>query len=134
MKHLNVSTRVLSSVVNDVNKNKFDFNHPFQRKAGQWNDLMMSNLIDSAIRLYPILPILVEEYDDGRFGVIDGKQRLTVITSFFNGEFALHRSSLPIKIDNVTYEIAGKRFCLKKSNIKKSEERKNQRKKTKFLG
>lgn len=133
MKHLNVSTRVLSSVVNDVNKNKFDFNHPFQRKAGQWNDLMMSNLIDSAIRLYPILPILVEEYDDGRFGVIDGKQRLTVITSFFNGEFALHRSSLPIKIDNVTYEIAGKRFCLKKSNIKKSEERKTRGRKPSFL-
>lgn len=133
MKHLNVSTRVLSSVVSDVNKNKFDFDHPFQRKAGQWNNLMMSNLIDSAIRLYPIYPILVEEYDDGRLGVIDGKQRLTVIASFFNGEFALHKSSLPVEIDNVTYEIAGKRFCAKKSDSKKSEDGKTKGRKPSFL-
>jgi len=133
MKHLNVSTRVLSSVVNDVNKNKFDFDHPFQRKAGQWNNLMMSDLIDSAIRLYPIYPILVEEYDNGRFGVIDGKQRLTIITSFFNGEFALHKSSLPIEIDGVTYEIAGKRFCAKKSTNKKSDTEKTKGRKPIFL-
>lgn len=126
MKHLNVSTRSLSSLINDVNKNKFDFDHPFQRKAGQWSRNMMSDLIDSAIRFYPIYPILVEEYDDGRLGVIDGKQRLTVLTSYFNNEFALRNSSLPIEIDGVTYELAGKKFGekSKKSSDNKSRGRK----------
>lgn len=133
MKHLNVNTRSLSSLVNDVNKNKFDFDHPFQRKAGQWNKLMMSDLIDSAIRFYPIYPILVEEYDDGRLGVIDGKQRLTVLADYFNNEFALHKSSLPIEIDGVTYGLAGKKFGEKKSSDKKSNKDKNRGRKPLYL-
>lgn len=133
MKHLNVSTRSLSSLVNDINKNKFDFDHPFQRKAGQWNKVMMSDLIDSAIRLYPIYPILVEEYDDGRWGVIDGKQRLTVFASYFNNEFALHKSSQSIEIDGVTYEIAGKRYGEKKASDKNPSGEKNRGRKPAYL-
>lgn len=110
MKNLQVSTRALSSLMKDIKKNKYDFNHPLQRQSGMWNKLNMSKLIDSAIRMYPIYPMLVEENEDDTFGVIDGKQRLTVLFSYFNNEFALHKSLLPVEIDGTTYELAGKKF------------------------
>lgn len=110
MKDLQVKTRALSSLLMDIEKNKYDFNHPLQRQSGQWNKLTMSKLIDSAIRLYPIYPALVEENEDGTYGIIDGKQRLTIFSSFYHNEFALHKSLLPINIEGTTYELAGKKF------------------------
>ena len=70
----------------------------------------MSKLIDSAIRLYPIYPALVVDNGDDAYGVIDGKQRLTIFTSYANNEFALHKSLSPVDIDGTEYEIAGKKF------------------------
>lgn len=110
MKNLQVSTRALSSLLKDIEKNKFDFNHPLQRQSGQWNKLSMSKLIDSVIRLYPIYPALVVDNEDGTYGVIDGKQRLTIFTSYINNEFALHKSLSPVEIDGVEYALAGKKF------------------------
>ncbi len=110
MDDLQVKTRALSSLLKDISKSKYNFNHPLQRQSGQWNKLMMSKLIDSAIRFYPIYPALVEDNGDGTFGVIDGKQRLTIFTSYANNEFALHKALLPIEIDGTLYEIAGKKY------------------------
>lgn len=109
MKDLQVRTRSLSSLIKELNK-KYDFNHPLQRQSGQWNKIMMSKLIDSAIRLYPIYPALLDDNGNGMYGVIDGKQRLTIFRDFYNNEFALHKSLLPVEIDGVTYEIAGKKY------------------------
>ena len=53
---------------------------------------------------------MVEENEDGTYGVIDGKQRLTIFSSFYHNEFALHKSLLPIDIEGTTYELAGKKF------------------------
>lgn len=110
MKDLQVKTRALSSLLKDIAKNKYDFNHPLQRQSGQWNKLSMSKLIDSAIRLYPIYPALVVDNGDDTYGVIDGKQRLTIFESYANNEFALHKSLSPVDIDGIEYEIAGKKF------------------------
>lgn len=110
MKDLQVKTRALSSLLKDIAKNKYDFNHPLQRQSGQWNKLSMSKLIDSAIRLYPIYPALVVDNGDDTYGVIDGKQRLTIFTSYANNEFALHKSLSPVDIDGTEYEIAGKKY------------------------
>ena len=110
MKDLQVKTRALSSLLKDIAKNKYDFNHPLQRQSGQWNKLSMSKLIDSAIRLYPIYPALVVDNGDDAYGVIDGKQRLTIFTSYANNESALHKSLSPVDIDGTEYEIAGKKF------------------------
>lgn len=109
MKDLQIRTRALSSLISDLDK-KYDFNHPLQRQSGQWNKLMMSKLIDSAIRLYPIYPALLDDNGSGKFGVIDGKQRLTIFRDFFKNGFALHKSLAPVEIDEVSYEIAGKKF------------------------
>jgi len=109
MKDLQVKTRALSSLISDLDK-KYNFNHPLQRQSGQWNKLMMSNLIDSAIRLYPIYPALLDDNGSGVYGVIDGKQRLTIFRDFYKNKFALHKSLLPVEVDGVLYEIAGKKY------------------------
>ena len=46
------------------------------------SDYCDSIVIDSAIRLYPIYPALVVDNGDDAYGVIDGKQRLTIFTSY----------------------------------------------------
>ncbi len=109
MKDLEIKTRALSSLISDISKGKFNFNHPLQRKSGQWNKGSMSLLIDSLVRLYPVFPILVEN-EENIYGVIDGKQRLTIIMSYFNNEFALSKKLEPVIIDGKEYIIAGKKF------------------------
>lgn len=110
MKNLDIKTRNMSSLMKDISKNKFNFEHPLQRKSGIWNRMTMSLLFDSAVRLYPIFPILVEENEDETYAVIDGKQRLTILSSYINDEFSLSKKLEPIEINGVTYEIAGKKF------------------------
>ena len=110
MKDLQIKTRALSSLLKDIQKGKFNFNHPLQRQSGQWNRAMMSKLIDTILRLYPVYPALVEDNGSDGYGVIDGKQRLTIFESYANDGFSLSKTLLPIEIDGVQYEISGKKF------------------------
>lgn len=118
MQDLQVQTRALSSLLTDISKGKFNFSHPLQRKSGQWNRQNMSFLIDSVIRLYPIYPALVEATDSGQYGVVDGKQRLTIFRSFINNEFALSKKLKPIDIDGIRYELAGKKYAALDDTVK----------------
>ncbi|ATM77373.1 hypothetical protein CRN79_16655 [Serratia fonticola] len=71
---------------------KFNFEPPYQRDS-VWNEEKQSFFIDSILRNYPIPPIFLHQKindDTGKilFEVVDGKQRLTAIVSFINGEIA----------------------------------------------
>ena len=44
------------------------------------------------------------------YSVLDGKQRMTTVFSFINGEYALSEDIPDVEIEDVTYEIAGKYF------------------------
>ena len=105
MKDLQIKTRALSSLLKDIDRGKFNFDHPLQRKSGIWNKKMMSLLIDSAIRMYPIYPALVEETENGEYAVIDGKQRLTIFKAYIKTDMQvftdLHVLS-KIKLKNST--------------------------------
>lgn len=111
---LKIKQRNLPGLVTDINKNKYNFNHPFQRPIGQWNPLMKSLLIDSVIREYSIDPAtIVTSIIDENTGevkelnnaVIDGVQRMTTFAAFFNNEFKLSKNleDEPFIIDGVTY-------------------------------
>ena len=102
-------TRALSSLANELKSGKYNFNHPLQRKEGQWNRLQKSELIDTMLRPYPIDPIRVIQEDD-KFAVIDGKQRLTTIRDFIQNNFRLSKTLSSINIEGIDYEIAGKKF------------------------
>lgn len=68
---------------------KFNFNPPYQRDS-VWDEEKQSFFIDSILRNYPIPPIFLhQKIDDSSgkitFEVVDGKQRLTAIVNFING-------------------------------------------------
>lgn len=111
---LKTKQRNLPGLVTDINKNKYNFNHPLQRPSGQWNSIMKSELIDSILRDYSIDPVtIVVSMLDENTGeakelnnvVIDGVQRMTTFASFFNGEFRLSKKleDEPFIIDGATY-------------------------------
>ena len=106
--------RNLPSLVEDINKERYNFNHPLQRRSGQWSSLQNSELIDSVLRDYSIDPVtIVASLIDEETGevkslnnaVIDGIQRLTCFKNFLNNGFKLSKKleDEPFMIEGVTY-------------------------------
>ena len=90
-----------------------NFDFALQRDAGQWNREQSSLLIRSVIKKMVIPPIYLvkEETTAGEiWTVIDGKQRLTTIISFFNNNFRLSSNLPPITIAHTEYDISKKKY------------------------
>lgn len=112
------TVKQLKSMYED--KRTLDFNHPIQRKSGQWNALSKSLLIHSMLANYPIPPIYCQKEttneisDKGTnvnlYSVLDGKQRLTIIFDFINGKFKLHKGTPSFERDDEEIELANKSF------------------------
>lgn len=106
------------------------FNHPMQRKPGQWDNDQQSLLIHSILSNFAIpqtyaMPLIEGDFDS--FSVLDGKQRFTTIYDFVNDGFKLSENT-PSILDKSTkiitdengnrrkeatieeYEIAGKYY------------------------
>jgi hypothetical protein len=85
------NTTITISTFHEQNQlGKYNFDPPYQRKS-VWSDEKQSYFIDSILRNFPIPPIFLnriidEETGVTTFDVIDGKQRLTAITRFIEGE------------------------------------------------
>lgn len=82
----------VKKVIEGITNGCIVFNHPMQRKPGQWDNEQQSLIIHSILGGYAIpqtyaLPIIDGDFDS--FSVLDGKQRLTTIYDFVNDGFAL---------------------------------------------
>lgn len=92
-------------------KETLSFDHPIQRQSAQWSNLQQSLLIHSILANFPVPAIYVqksdaEEADDKgktlyKYSVLDGKQRMTTIFSFINGEYALNEETPDAEIEGV---------------------------------
>ncbi len=87
---IRVRPLVLSAfqVHRDIQKGKIDLNPDFQRNF-VWNDIQKSLLIESMLLKIPLPAFYFSEDKSGKFQVVDGLQRLTVINQFLNNEFKL---------------------------------------------
>lgn len=104
------------------------FDYPIQRKSGQWDELQKSLLIHSIVGEYPIPPVAIvettldDEEEDREF-VIDGRQRITNVLDFISGvkdengkypknAYKLHKFTPSIEIEEVgkPVELADKYF------------------------
>ncbi|WP_137009848.1 DUF262 domain-containing protein [Aquitalea aquatilis] len=88
---------------------KYNYEPEYQRKS-IWTDEKQSFLVDSILRNFPIPPIFLHQKidpDNGKtkFDVVDGKQRLTSIIRFIEGEIPCQS-----EIDDADSAIAGKHF------------------------
>lgn len=103
-------TRAVSSFAKDVSKGRYNMHHKLQRKEGQWSSSQRGELIDSLLRSYPIDPIRCEVKEDKINYVFDGVQRSTNICNFIEDGYKLPKTLKPVIIDDIVYEIGGKKF------------------------
>ncbi|MCD7762716.1 MAG: DUF262 domain-containing protein [Lachnospiraceae bacterium] len=120
----------IKKIVKNTANGNIVYDHPMQRKPGQWNKEQQSLLIHSILAGYSIPQAyalqLHENYDDS-FSVLDGKQRFTTICDYVNDGFALIQNLPTItlrkletvtgengeripKFSDVEYDISGKRY------------------------
>ncbi len=101
-------------------KETLNFDHPIQRQSAQWTNLQQSLLVHSILANYPVPAIYVEKIDSTdtddkgkaiyKYSVLDGKQRMTTVFSFINGEYALNEETPVAEIEGESYALSGKSF------------------------
>lgn len=97
-------------------KGEIDFDLPFQRASGQWRIVEKSLLVHSILIDFPgqSLYFTKETSADKKnivYGVVDGKQRLTSLFEFIDGNYILHGSTPSVIIDDKEIELANKSFA-----------------------
>ena len=97
-----------------IQKGTVTFDNPLQRPADQWSIENKSLLVDSLFRIY--LPDIwfiqsKNEHNTNTYDTIDGKQRLTILSSFLKDEWTLTTLE-PVKIETTgeKINISGKKF------------------------
>ncbi|MEA2406943.1 MAG: hypothetical protein QOE69_1062 [Thermoleophilaceae bacterium] len=79
-------------------KERIDFEPPYQRRGGLWSKRDKAFLIDSILNDYDIPKIYIADFTFGpspmnphnrQYAVIDGKQRFEAILDFYEGKLAL---------------------------------------------
>ena len=78
----------LQSISDMVDSNAIDISPKYQRRE-RWNENKESELIESFLLNIPVPPIYLAEDEYGIYSVIDGKQRITSINKFLNGQLRL---------------------------------------------
>jgi len=120
MKKLNISWTI-KKIIQNIDKENVLFNHPIQRKAGQWSDEQKSLLIHSLLSDYPVPPLYaIQEQGEnaGKYSILDGKQRLTTIKSYIKGEWALIKGMPETTIDDQVYDISKMKFSQLPEEVK----------------
>ena len=118
----NPKTYTTQKIKSDIEKNLYNFDYYLQREEGQWNRKAKSLFIDSILRGYIILPIVIDKREKVG-GIIEGKQRLSTLRDFLNNQFRIANNMEPITLDVVyadedgntnnevkEFDISGKKF------------------------
>ena len=122
-------TYMVSKLCGMIKRDELNYNHPQQRKSGQWDNNTRDNFIVTVIKNEDFDPIKICEQltDDGIvLWVIDGLQRTTIIENYKSGKFALGRKINPHIVEyqetvkgengetiyrNVEYDLRGKAYA-----------------------
>lgn len=114
----------LSTYIEEMNTDELRLDHPLQRYAEQWEKEKKSNLVRRVIQGGEFLPLLIcTQFDKNGCEVawlIDGKQRLTSLKEYVNGEYPIHPKTRDylVTYDGILYETKTNktgRFGLKKN-------------------
>jgi len=87
-----------------------NLNNPRQRADDYWTPIQQGLLIRSIITGYPIPPFYAIK-NEGKYEVLDGKQRTTAFIKYLDDNYAVHKSIKPVKLNTGSlYELAGQKF------------------------
>lgn len=90
----------VKSIIENTENGNITYDHPMQRKPGQWDNEQQSLLIHSILAGYAVPQAYgLQLYDnyDYAFSVLDGKQRFTTVYDFVHDEFSL-ADDMPVVI------------------------------------
>jgi hypothetical protein len=86
--------RTAEDVVRRMSRGRFVLDPDFQRDF-LWDDQKQSRLIESVLMRIPLPVFYVAEDTEGRLVVVDGRQRLTTLKRFIEGELRLKLKDRP---------------------------------------
>jgi len=92
----------LQTLADWVEAGVIDVAPDFQRRD-RWNPSKQSLLIESFLLNLPIPPVYLAENAAGTYSVIDGRQRLTAIQAFLQGDLALRGLQELPELDGLRY-------------------------------
>jgi hypothetical protein len=92
----------LQSISDMVESGAIDVSPKYQRRE-RWDNDKESELIESFLLNIPVPPIYLAEDEYGVYSVIDGKQRITSINKFLNGNLKLKNLSKFIEIEGLYF-------------------------------
>ena len=98
----------VNSIIDKINRNKVNLRPSYQREY-VWTVRTASKLVESLMLNIPIPTMFFHEVDGGCLEVVDGKQRLTSVWSFIQGEFP-DGTKFKLKGLEVLDELNGKTF------------------------
>lgn len=98
----NIEREYTIKVINEgIENGNIVFNHPMQRKPGQWDLEQQSLLIHSILANFAVPQTYALQMFDGdydSFSVLDGKQRLTTIYEYMQDSFKLSEDTPSVNI------------------------------------
>jgi hypothetical protein len=102
---LEVADQGLLTLANLISSGAIDISPNFQRRD-RWNPEKQSRLIESFLSNIPVPPVYLSEDSEvlGSYAVIDGKQRLTSISEFFNSKLVLRGLNRLPMLNGLSYK------------------------------
>lgn len=76
------SQMVMRVILDRIRYKELDFESDFQRKAGLWNKVQKSQLIESIFLKIPLPAFYFDASDDDKWIIIDGLQRISTLREF----------------------------------------------------
>lgn len=75
----------------------------YSQSVVDWDDVKKSQLIESFIINFPVMPIVIYEKSYHTYKVIDGKKRLKAIVDFYTNKLALSGLEVKTELNECTY-------------------------------
>lgn len=92
----------LETIAKMVESDAIDVSPRYQRRE-RWSQRAQAELIESFLLNVPVPPVYLAEDDFGTYSVIDGKQRITAISSYLRNGFTLTGLTNFLELDGLEF-------------------------------
>jgi hypothetical protein len=93
----------LPNFVDALKRNDYMEVRPFYQRRSRWDEERQSKLIESFIINIPVPPVFLYERSYNSYEVMDGQQRITAISDFYNNKFSLKGLDLWPELNGMQY-------------------------------